>query len=428
MPLTLKKIESTQQWQAYIFYASTFLIPFLVPNLHGKLIVALFVIWLFCNPRIMLAFRQGFIRVSLAIVIILILGLTYSSNGIYGLKFLETSIVLIILPLIILSSPIFNETKCIHNSILAFVGGVLLLNLSSLYFISYDLWDNHNLQSNLILANNVIVSIHPTFLSMYISLSLLFLADRYFPLRLLGRSKIGWVVFGMAVLIVFLFWLSSRAGILAFSLAALFFIGLKWSGKTRLLGLIGLVIFLLLIFLLPFSKHRFLSTPKMVLTGKVTGFENDPSVYPLLNRIQVLTCDIALLKWPEILFGYGTGDFRDELQVCFEANGYERPLAEGMDSHSEYFAQLHRNGIIGLVLFFALLIVPFRHALKYRSPLLGAFIILFAVTALFENVFSAQKGVTFFALFCPLLWLYAKQEHEAKLGGESSSKFLLKKS
>jgi hypothetical protein len=59
-----------------------------------------------------------------------------------------------------------------------------------------------------------------------------------------------------------------------------------------------------------------------------------------------------------------------------------------------------------------LLVIPFRQALKYKSALLAVFIILFSVTAIFENVLSAQKGVTFFSLMCPLLMLLAKRKSE----------------
>jgi hypothetical protein len=39
--------------------------------------------------------------------------------------------------------------------------------------------------------------------------------------------------------------------------------------------------------------------------------------------------------------------------------------------------------------------------------LLAAFTVLFATTALFENILSAQKGATFVALLIPLLFLYS---------------------
>lgn len=398
-----------------LLYLCFFTLPFFFPNIHNKLIIVFFTAWLFTKPRIIDIFkRQLILKLFTLFFAFSIIGLSYSSNFDFGLGFMESSLTLVILPLIILSLEAYDNNIIPKTPLIAFLIGVISLNLTSLFFISYDLWDPKNLQSNLIIANNVIVNIHPAFLSMYISFCVFFLVDQYFPLKNLDRSRLGWVAFSLMVLLVFLIWLNSRAGILAFSLATLFFIGFKWSGKTRIVGLAGLAIFLLLIILLPFSRHRFLDTPKMVLTGKVLSFEGDPSVYPLMNRIQIFKCNIELLKWPEIIYGYGTGDFRDELQTCFEANHYERPLAEHMDSHSEYFAQLHRSGIIGLGLFLALLIVPFRHAIKYKSPLMGAFIILFAITALFENVFSAQKGVTFFALFCPLLWIFAKREYEAR--------------
>lgn len=399
----------------YLILIVGFSLSLLVANLHNIGIIILVASWgltLFV-PRLQFKWLKLFSPLASLFVIILA-GILYSDNKNYGLFFIESFTILMILPVVLLGGENRLSRIKLLKVITAFIAGVLTLNLISLFFISYDLWDPKNLQSNLIIANNVIVKIHPAFLSMYISLCVFFLADQYFPLSKLNRTKLGWVGFSLVVLIVFLIWLNSRAGILAFFVAALFFVGFKWKGKTRTLGYVGLISFLVLIVAIPFSYHRFVETPLMVLRGDTKGAMDDPSVYPLVTRLQIYKSDLELLKWPEIIYGYGTGDFRDVLQERFRANNYERPLAENMDSHSEYFAQLHRHGIIGLGLFLALLIIPFRHAIKYRSPLLGSFIILFAITALFENVFSAQKGVTFFALFCPLLWLFAKLEYEAK--------------
>ncbi|MGB4971258.1 MAG: O-antigen ligase family protein [Cyclobacteriaceae bacterium] len=358
------------------------------------------------------------IVISTLFVILYGIGMIHTNNSKYGLSVIESIAQLLFVPLIILA--LKKNSTLLIKALGAFVAGVVTLNVLSLFFISYDMWDSKNLQSNLIIASNFIVKIHPAFLSMYISLCVFFLADQYFPLSKLDRSKLGWVGFSLVVLIVFLIWLNSRAGILAFFVAALFFIGFRWKGRTRVLGYVGLILFLFLIVAIPFSNYRFVKTPAMVLKGNMAGAMDDPSVYPLVTRLQIYESDLELLKWPDIIYGYGTGDFRDVLQERFQANNYQRPLAENMDSHSEYFAQLHRHGIIGLGLFLALLIIPFKHAIKYKSPLLGSFIILFAITALFENVFSAQKGVTFFALFCPLLWLFAKQEYEAKTASHST--------
>lgn len=405
-----------EKFNYYLILIVGFSLSLLVANLHNIGIIILVASWgltLFV-PRLQFKWFKLFSPLASLFVIILA-GILYSDNKNYGLFFIESFTILMILPVVLLGGKNRLSRIKMLKVITAFIAGVLTLNLISLFFISYDLWDPKNLQSNLILANNVIVKIHPTFLSMYISLCIFFLVDQYFPLKKLDRTKLGWVGFSLIVLIVFLIWLNSRAGILAFFVAALFFIGYKWKGKTRVMGYVCLASFVVLIVAIPFSNHRFVKTPVMVLRGEAEAAMHDPSVYPLVTRLQIYKSNLELLKWPEIIYGYGTGDFRDVLQERFRANSYERPLAENMDSHSEYFAQLHRHGIIGLGLFLALLIIPFRHAIKFRSPLLGSFIILFAITALFENVFSAQKGVTFFALFCPLLWLYAKQEYEARI-------------
>lgn len=392
-----------------------FTLPFLIPKIHGKL-VAVLAILAALSVRDMQRIKAEWQQIAIFTLIFLIglVGLMTTQNLAYGLSTLENNVVIFVLPIVIFLCGSILDSRMITRVIASYAAGVILFNLISLFFISYDLWDYENLQSNLIAANNIIVSIHPTLLSMYISFCIFSLANQYFPLHKLDRVRLGWVLFSLAVLSVFLLWLNSRAGILAFLLASTFFVSYRWQGRTRIIGYASLALFAIILVSIPFSNYRFVQAPKLVLEEDSGIDHRDPNVFPLENRLQILKCNIELLKWPEILFGYGTGDGRDELQKCFAANNYTKPLVENMDSHSEYFAQLHRHGIIGLGLFLALLIVPFRHALRYKSPLLGAFIILFAVTAMFENVFSVQKGVTFFALFCPLLWLHAKVQFEIK--------------
>jgi O-antigen ligase len=317
-----------------------------------------------------------------------------------------------VLPLIVFSSEEMFNSKLSQLIITCFIMGVIALNLTSLFFISYDLWDPVNLQSNIIVANNAIVKIHPVFLSLYISFCIFVLVDQFLPLDTSNRVKTGWVLFGLVVLIVYLFWINSRTGMLAFFIATTFYSFYKFRGKQRLISLSLLVLIAILIVIIPFSKERFLNAPLRVLLGEASTVVSDRNTYTLTVRKQILDCSIDLLKGPELFYGYGTGDFRDEIQRCYQEKGYSRAFEEGLDQHNEYFAQLHRHGIIGLVLFLALLVIPFHHALKYHSPLLAVFIILFACTALFENVFSAQKGVTFFALMCPLLMVLARKQWE----------------
>ena len=351
----------------------------------------------------------------LSLILMEVTGLFFSANTKSGLATIESIAPLLILPLIIFSSEKIIDNKATRYTLISFVAGVITLNLASLAFISYDLWDAKNLQSNIILANNSIVQIHPAFVSLYLSFCIFFLIDQYFPLETANRSKLGWILFSLVILITYLVWINSRTGIFSFCIAFIFYSFYRFHSKARIMALSILTLFFIVIYSVPFSRDRFFNTPQLALSGEVSINSEDPNIYTLISRKQILDCSIELLKGPEFFYGYGTGDFRDVLRECYKEKNYVTLYEEGLDSHNEYLAQMHRHGIFGLLLFVALLIVPFQYALKYRSPLLAVFIILFAITALFENVFSAQKGVTFFALFCPLLILYARKKFEYHL-------------
>jgi O-antigen ligase len=392
-------------------------LPVFVPHWHGKLLVLLGLAWIFTvkSEAVVRIVKNDFYFISiLCLILVVIAGLLISTNIRSGLTTIESLLPLLVLSLIILSCEKIFTAKITQYTLESFVAGVITLNLASLFFISYDLWDPINLQSNIILANNAIVKIHPVFLSLYISFCIFYIADQFLPLDTTNRVKTGWVLFSLVVLIVYLVWINSRTGIFVFFSGALFYTIYKLRGRYRFVVFGILMAIVILIFSIPFSRERFLNSPLRVLRGEAIAISNDKNLYTLVARKQILDCSITLLKGSEFFYGYGTGDFRDEIQKCYQEKGYTYAYNESLDSHNEYFAQLHRHGILGFILFISLLIIPLRQAIKYKCALLAVFIILFGVTALFENVLSSQKGVTFFALICPLLMVMAKKQSASK--------------
>ncbi len=407
-----------------VLLLSTLCLPLFFPSWHGKILILLGISWIFSVQRkqILRSLSENYFSLnSFIIIIIYLVGFSNSSNLKYGFSSIESIVPLLILPIIIFGSSYLLSSQVLRVLLISFVAGVITLNLASLFFISYDLWDPINLQSNIILANNAIVMIHPVFLSLYISFCIFFLIDQFFPLDTSNRTKTGWIFFSLLILIIYLVWINSRTGIFVFFVGALYYTFHKFKGRRRLISFSLLFLILILIFTIPFSRERFLNAPLRVLQGKVSTITHDSNTYTLIARKQILDCSIELLKGPEFFYGFGTGDFRDEIRKCYLSKGYNYAYRENLDSHNEYFAQLHRHGIGGLILFVMLLVIPFRYAFKNKSSLLSVFVILFALTAMFENVFSAQKGVTFFALICPLLMLLAKQQSVLKKQEESPS-------
>src|ERR1041384_2100208 len=184
----------------WLLYVTCFTLPMLVANWHGKVIATLGIAWaISVNWKTVvtrLRERPVFILLILYIGLYLI-GLTYTENLRSAFKSLESLIPLVAFPLMIFTSDAMDDPKVVRNALIAFVVGVITLNLASLFFISRDLWDPVNLQSNLVLANEHIVKIHPAFLSLYISLSIFFLIDYFFPFKYTDRSKVGWLLFSI---------------------------------------------------------------------------------------------------------------------------------------------------------------------------------------------------------------------------------------
>lgn len=391
---------------------SSFALPLIAPSWHGKILTILAVIWIFSTnySRVKNVAKSNlFFIFAILTVILQLTGILISSNTKAAFAAVESVIPIFVLSMIIFTSSVHISTNVVRSVLISFLVGVITLNLASLAFISKDLWDPVNLQSNIIIANNSIVAIHPAYVSLYLSFSIFILMELFFPIKTKNRKKLGWVLFALIVSSVYLVWVNSRTGILSFFVGTTFFLLYKFKNGRRLIFFGSLLAVLILVLTLPFSSERFFKAPLRVATKDVSGEMTDPNIYTLASRRQILDCSIELLKRPEFFYGYGTGDGRDELRECYKKRGYNSLYRKGLDSHNEYFAQLHRHGLLGLIVFLGLLIIPLRHALKYKSALLAVFIVLFAMTAMFENVLSSQKGATFFALFCPLLMLFAQQ-------------------
>ena len=405
------KSTFADKWFIYFFYATAFGLPWLRPQWHGVLIGLLTISWILSGGPKQIFSRDGLKPMLLLFISLFFLdlvGLTRTENKPYGIAHLETELPLLIFPLVILTSSRLLTPVVIRNCMIAFVAGVMTLNLVSLAFISWDLWDPLRLEANVIIAHNSIVRIHPVFLSVFISFSFFFVVGTYFPLANLTRNQLGWVLFSSSVLMVYLIWMNSRVGMVGFLASAVFYATYsRMTTARKVYAFFGIAILIFVLVSMPFSHDRFVTWPVQVMRSGKTDIL-DYNMRPLYFRSEIYKSSWEVIKGPVFLYGYGTGDFKDVLLRNYAENNLQTLLDKNLDAHSEYFAQLHRSGVIGLLLFLGLIIVPFYFAIKYHSPLYGAFLILFAVTAFFETILSSQKGVTFFSMISPMLYLGAR--------------------
>lgn len=398
----------------WLFYAVAFTLPLLQESWNSKIIVLLALLSLLSIKPLDLWRRIKSNKIYWlfsSLFLLDVIGLIPSDNIQGGLGYLETKASVIVFPLVVLAAASSLTKQIIRNICRAFALGVLtvlfgyffiLLSTSLKTGFDIDYWFQDRLTSIPLIANATF-NIHPSYLSLYITFCIFCVFEE---LRTI-HTKWAQLLYGI-VLLVFLasqLWLNSRMGLIGFMIVGIFYIAYRANKKQKLIVGVGAVAFIIILSALPFAQERFILAPLRAIqhAGQVNATDADS--WPIAFRVQIYDCSIHLLKNNHWLAGYGTGDSKDKLNECYREMNYGWLVARRPDAHNEYFAQLHRHGIGGLALFLICLIIPFRKAVQGDDVVYAAFILLFALSCLSENLLSSQKGVAFYSLFNSLLCL-----------------------
>jgi O-antigen ligase len=247
--------------------------------------------------------------------------------------------------------------------------------------------------------------IHPSYLAMYVLLSAFISLEAGFEAGRMKLYKIVWFIAG-ALLLITLFFISSRAGLLAALLIipVYFFLKLRSVRNSRW---IFLAIILALIISLPLLlKNQRVDYLYDKLTNKETLGENREE-----PRMVIWKSAFRLIR-ENIILGVGIGDVRKELTREYDKIGQEEMVQNRLNAHNQYIEVLLENGIIGLLIFLSLLILMMYIAVSDRNLIYGIFLAIILLFFLFETVLYRLAGVSFFALFSFLL-LYAAGQKSA---------------
>lgn len=238
--------------------------------------------------------------------------------------------------------------------------------------------------------------VHPSYLAMYVLLSLLISLESVFDNSITIIKRYFWFTISIVFLIV-LYLLSSRAGLMA--------------------ALIVLPLYFLLKYFETFPKWAIVIILIILVTGFV-GFlrTNDRISYSLeeiskTNINKTLEKDVRFLIWKSaigvikqnLILGVGTGDASEELKKEFTRRGYVEGFYDNLNAHNQYLEVLLENGVIGFVLFLSILGYMSFLAIRQQNLLFGLFIVMMIVVFLFESVLNRLAGITFFPFFTFLL-------------------------
>ncbi len=239
-------------------------------------------------------------------------------------------------------------------------------------------------------------SIHPSYLAMYVLLAAFITFESGFGNAYEKSVRIILFVSGL-LLLVSLYFISSRAGILAgiLLIPVYFFIRLRNRKGSRLTFLIILATLLLSLPLL--LKNQRVQYLYDKFTSQETVGENKQE-----PRMIIWKSSFSLIK-KNILFGVGIGDVRNELANEYENLGEAEMAQKRLNAHNQFIEVFLENGIIGLVLFLFMLANMAYIAVKDKNLIYGMFLFIILLFFMFETILYRLAGVSFFALFSFLL-------------------------
>jgi O-antigen ligase len=242
-------------------------------------------------------------------------------------------------------------------------------------------------------------SAHPSYLSMYIVLSILISLESLFDKSLSLLKKCFWSIL-LLVFLVTIYLLSSRAGMLAaIILLPIYFFSKLYERFSRLLVLVSILV--LVIAFIGIARTN--SRVNYFFEG--TSHKNLKGVFEKDTRHFIWDSALGVIR-QNIILGVGTGNASEELKKEFISRGYVKGYYDNLNAHNQYIEILLENGLIGLILFMAIFGYMIYIAVSERNILYGLFIIMMIVFFFFETILNRLAGVTFFPLFSFLLLQY----------------------
>jgi O-antigen ligase len=388
------------QLHTRLHFLITCLIAFALPF---KTIVPVLIALLLLNWLLEGDFKNKFRSMQHRIIFVLYIafylyhaiGLLWTSNMPAGLFDLEVKLSLFVFPWIFSTRP-FDSIK-LNRILLFFVWGCSLACIAILiravlyYFLT---------GANKFYYTELSYFMHPSYFSMYLNMSLLFLLLAFVAPGI--RPNAFWLsLVPLHLLTIAL--LSSKIGLI--SLVLLLVVWLTWLIIRQRKYLLGGGLVLLLAASI-FGLFHFSSTVSVRLRTAFHAVSSDSK-----DKGNAESTAVRMLIWGAAselvtehpLTGAGTGDSKDALMGKYKAEGIEGAYEHNLNAHNAYLQILVALGAIGFLLLLSIQVLPFLVALKQHNAVFCGFILLMVFNFLPESMLETQAGSMYFGFFNSLL-------------------------
>ena len=237
---------------------------------------------------------------------------------------------------------------------------------------------------------------HPSYIAMYVLLSVFICFESYFEYSIKFRYRLLWLILGL-FLLVSQYFLSSRAGILiCLILIPLYFIiKFRQLGKLRYSWIWIILILIALVPLILKNQRVDYLYGRFVRNQDDYDRKEDPRLVIWKSALEIAS--------KNFLLGVGIGDVREELSEEFLRIGEVQMAKDRFNAHNQFLEVLLENGIIGLIIFISIFVCMFYIAFSDKNHLYIMFILMTLMFFMFETVLYRLAGVSFFSLFSFIL-------------------------
>lgn len=391
-----------KEYYTYLLCIIIFLLPYSISTTN-LFVIVLGLIWLWdlVTQKHLPVLKENFRYVLPFVLLFLayLVSVLYSSDTREALSTLERRIPILLLPLILFSTPF--KRKSIETIFLAFVLSIaasclVASTLTTHYFLNNPA--EYYLEKALWYLPQTI-GFHAPYLALYLVVSNVLCF--YFFLQKKQRALVL-VIF--LTNNIFLFLISSRS---ALAVNWLYIAGLSSYYLIKKKGMLVALLNLLLITgicYVAIANVPYLHTKISKLTEAAYGVNH--------RVIAAGAASEVIIDNP--LIGVGIGDIQAELNKELPDMTYA-----DINVHNQYLHELMTYGIIGFSFFVSIFIIGFRKAFAHQDLFFSLFLISFLFAFLTEVILARYLGIMLFSLFYPLFLNLHINEHRQELPGNA---------
>jgi O-antigen ligase len=316
----------------------------------------------------------------LVYISMLAIGLIYSQDLNTGLAVMETNFSFLAVPVVISRCPVIDRVK-LNEVFRAFKIGLLVAALICLCFATYQYIQKPDIQLFFFYKFTDVINSHPTYFAYYI-------------------------IFAISVELFSVYYDKARYPIILkyFTILFLFLILILTGGQTAFIGILFVLSFFILKFLIEEKTIK-----KKIAVGFVVLMLSCMFLISMIVKEvplkdlndsweRAVLWDSAISAINNLFLGVGTGDYRIALNEYYLNHGLARFANESYNAHNQGIQILFSNGLLGLFSFGIMIIRPLFLAIQYKNILTILCFFPFLVYGVTEAFLGRYQGVVFFAL------------------------------